>query len=243
MRPIDVLAIAAAVVIALVTLVIEPWSVPWWIGLITASVIVIATALHMARGIWSMGAIMVVLGVGLIVAGAIIGLIGAFKMDAPLLASETARSNLQKKPIELPKLLDLFKADFPALLKLEAEKVASLPGTPDYKFTSKAYFDFSAKTWFGAFFLPLGNQSYPVSAALAEDHTKVLGDLRNGAFAKVKVPGDSSPTDTEELVFSGRIFIYHEDDFTLRQQADLTDLYKSKWLSLQLRGRDYVISS
>jgi len=42
----------------------------------------------------------VVLGVGLIVAGAIIGLIGAFKMDAPLLASETARSNLQKKPID-----------------------------------------------------------------------------------------------------------------------------------------------
>jgi hypothetical protein len=88
MRAVDVFAIAVAVVIALLTLIVEPWSIPWWIGLTTASVMAIATALRMARGIWKTGqfmsgAEMAILGVALICAGSAIGLIGAMRMDHP----------------------------------------------------------------------------------------------------------------------------------------------------------------
>ena len=50
MRPIDVFAIAAAIVIALLSLVVEPWSGQWWIALLTASFVALWTFLHIVLG-------------------------------------------------------------------------------------------------------------------------------------------------------------------------------------------------
>lgn len=50
MRPVDVFAIAVAVVIALLSLIVEPWSAPWWAALLTASFIAVWALLHMLLG-------------------------------------------------------------------------------------------------------------------------------------------------------------------------------------------------
>jgi hypothetical protein len=50
MRPVDIFAIAVAVVIALLSLIIEPWSGPWWAALLTACFIALWTLLHMLLG-------------------------------------------------------------------------------------------------------------------------------------------------------------------------------------------------
>src|SRR2546425_7343191 len=108
-----------------------------WIGwgmIGIATVGGVALAMHHFERTIRGASVLVLIGTGMIISGGIIGMVGALKMDAL-----PARTDLRKKTgIEPPKLLDLFKADFPALLKLEGERVASLPGAPDYKFTSKA---------------------------------------------------------------------------------------------------------
>jgi hypothetical protein len=50
MRPVDIFAIAAAIVIALLSLIVEPWSGPWWTALISAGFIAVAALLHMTLG-------------------------------------------------------------------------------------------------------------------------------------------------------------------------------------------------
>jgi hypothetical protein len=144
-------------------------------------------------------------------------------------------------PDHPPGLSDLFKEDFPSLLRQDGETINVQNGS-EYKFRSKIYFDFTSNTWFGGFYLPSSPASFDVAGDLADAQKKVFEDMMGVLHARMKAPGDSSPTDTMDLKFSGRIYIYHEDEFTLRQIADLTDLYKSRGISLQLRGRDYMIS-
>ena len=43
----------------------------------------------------------------------------------------------------------------------------------------------------------------------------------------------------ERLVFSGRVFLYHEDYLTPAQLVALTDLYKARGYEVQFRGPDY----
>ena len=47
MRSIDILGLAAAVVIALLSQIVEPWSRPWWAGMIGAGLIALAAVVHM----------------------------------------------------------------------------------------------------------------------------------------------------------------------------------------------------
>jgi hypothetical protein len=141
-----------------------------------------------------------------------------------------------------PTLLDLYRRDFPNLMKLHGEQIAHQAGGQQYKFHATAYLDFPSQSWFGGFFMPSGPSSYAVCAYLADHHKQALDNFRASIYAQAKYPGDSSPTNTQDLVFSGRIFLYHEDDLSLRQAADLTDLFKTKGVALQLRGHDYAMS-
>ena len=43
------------------------------------------------------------------------------------------------------------------------------------------------------------------------------------------------------LVFSKRIFLYAEDDFSAEQMGNLTRFYKEKGFDLQIRSNDYVM--
>jgi hypothetical protein len=50
MRPVDIFAIAVAIVIALLSLVVQPWSLPWWSALIAASFVAVGASLHIFVG-------------------------------------------------------------------------------------------------------------------------------------------------------------------------------------------------
>jgi hypothetical protein len=63
-----------------------------------------------------------------------------------------------------------------------------------------------------------------------------------GAQIKVKNTGDSSSVDSSELVFTGRIYFYFEDDISLSQLGSLDILYREKSMSPQFRGPDYAIT-
>jgi hypothetical protein len=48
-------------------------------------------------------------------------------------------------------------------------------------------------------------------------------------------------TNQDDLVFTGRIYIYHEGELSIEQRADLIRLYRSKQLDVQFRGTDYML--
>ena len=140
-------------------------------------------------------------------------------------------------------LFDLFKSDFSNLSQLSVETTATVGGPSNTStFYTKVYLDFSAKTWFGAFFLPKNKDSYLIAADLANTYLRLLEDAKQKVYMAFKDPGDSERIEIAELTFSGRIYLYHEDDLSLKQMSDLTELFKTKGAALQLRGKPYQIS-
>lgn len=47
-------------------------------------------------------------------------------------------------------------------------------------------------------------------------------------------------TTLKELVFSGRVFLYHEGFLSIPQKADLIRVYKAKNYDVQFRGPEYL---
>jgi hypothetical protein len=69
-----------------------------------------------------------------------------------------------------------------------------------------------------------------------------MNDLESSSEVIGGFSTDSRMTSSHELVFSGRIYIYHEDFFSLQQLASLERLYESKGLSVIFRGQSYMFS-
>ena len=102
------------------------------------------------------------------------------------------------------------------------------------------YRDFAGRSEFIGFLLPQG-EATPEAAALIADG---ITDLRRLISERFNVSGSTfvgDPLTTgAELVFSGRVFIYHRDQLSARQRADLEELFEARTLSLILRGPDYL---
>ena len=77
---------------------------------------------------------------------------------------------------------------------------------------------------------------------IADKYKGMLNDLNSNVLIVSKNPGDTAKIFSKDLHFSGRIYIYHEDDLTLQQLGFLEGLYKANNLSIQFRGSDYVVA-
>jgi hypothetical protein len=139
-----------------------------------------------------------------------------------------------------PTFQQIFESDFPHVLK----------GKTEYTFTNKTdgavrkiieqvYYDFEGKSEFFGFFLPTSPDSYDIAHHLVDNYDVVIGELKSKVQVRGGMTGDSSTTKDADLMFSGRIYIYHQDEWGLAQKAELERLFKEKGVSVQLRGPDY----
>jgi hypothetical protein len=102
MRAVDIFSLAIAALITLLTLIVEPWSKPWWIGVIAASAITLSALGHIVYKAleahsFRRGTMLAILGTVLIAVGTITGLVGAFMEDW----HEAAPTNTPKPPTSL----------------------------------------------------------------------------------------------------------------------------------------------
>jgi hypothetical protein len=103
----------------------------------------------------------------------------------------------------------------------------------------QAYFDYNSKSEFLGFFIPSTvKDTYKVCLFLAGlDHA---GSLKHTG---VKTSGGmvGQMTAQDDLVFTGRIYIYHEGDLSIEQRAALIQAFRAKHLDVQFRGNDYML--
>jgi hypothetical protein len=156
--------------------------------------------------------------------------------DAPL-PKPAAIADDESKP---PTLSDLFKSGFPNTMKidgngwtlLDKNRVQVLSGP------TKVYLDFEARTKFIAFYITHSDQSYAAAVNLWAQVPVTFSSVEKS----IEIQGGYQPnlTDLRDLRFSGRVFMYHEDMFNLRQLADLVDIYKSHGMALDFRGPSFL---
>jgi hypothetical protein len=141
---------------------------------------------------------------------------------------------------EFPTLVGLFKSDFPTALKLGNEITATIQGGGKVTFQQQVFQHYESNTEFIGFYVPATPDALRLIEWLSTGFRAEYEKLRRGIKVAAKSPGDLTHSLSETLAFTGRVYIYHESPITLRQAADLVDLYRAHGLHLVLRGSDYV---
>lgn len=99
--------------------------------------------------------------------------------------------------------------------------------------------NFAAHAKFLVVYVPRCNRTIGVARYVADNvkdyfHTGDLGFAIGGV--------GTEETKADNLVFTGKVFIYHEDSLPLSQRGDLDTYYLERGLVLQLRSSEYVLS-
>jgi hypothetical protein len=145
-----------------------------------------------------------------------------------------------------PTLLDLFTKNFPNTLKASSDVVFTRKsdGTQIHV-KSQVYLDFEARTKFVGFYIPAipaqnpGDEMFILCQALVSRVQPTVNDLPK----KVQIWGGyrGQNNDIDDLVFSGRVFLYYEGlTLSIPQQADLINTYKASGYDVQFRDDTFL---
>lgn len=142
---------------------------------------------------------------------------------------------------------EIFRSDFPHLTKFGGD-IQFDNGFTQITIPYYVYIDFFAKSKFVGLFIPrVSRPAKPdeplppetnVSAGLSDTVLQLLKDMDEKVVTELRQVG-GQPMSQKDSVFSGRVFLYHEDYLSPAQQAYLIDLYKEKGFDAQLHGPDY----
>ena len=166
--------------------------------------------------------------------------------------SQVTKPSQEEQP---PTLLDLFlKKDFQNTLRMTDNDPALTVNWPDgtaTKIRRQIYMDFPAKTKFIGFYVahPMppsadtsDNKSFNACMKFLEKDVlqQAFGDLEK----KVAILGGhgAQADSIDDLTFSGRVVIYHEELLSIPQQADIIRAYAAKQLDVQFYGPVYLSS-
>jgi len=147
-----------------------------------------------------------------------------------------APSKAEEKP---PTLADLFKSDFPNVMKFTGDRFGiQWKNGSVSPVVVQNYLDFPAKSQFVGFYVASSTRTFDICMKLADDAQAAIEDMRT----RVKVgAGDVGGVNTiDDLTFSGRVFIYHEDFLTNPQKARIILAFTEHRYDVQLRGQDYL---
>ncbi len=170
-----------------------------------------------------------------------------------------------KKDIEPPTVHELFQHDFKFLSSdgaAETEKRDQNGLLNHTNLEYKIWYDTDSKSKFISIYIPHYLDLYGVLQIIPDsikkmvdgpistitlpdrpaDKTRVTVMASNGIASRIEVknPGDYSSVNPNDLIFTGRVFLYFVDDLSLPQLGDLERAYNSNGLFPQFRGEDYV---
>lgn len=152
-----------------------------------------------------------------------------------------------KQPIpqetkQRPTLYELFKTDFSDTFRV-TEKYTATIDEVKVDIIAQIYDNSFSRTRFMGFYIPHSDHTYQICVLISNEYKKILDKLASVFNVTNIIPGESAGTTSNELVFSRRIYIYHDTDLSLQQKASIEQLFKSKELSVIFRGTDFKVAS
>jgi hypothetical protein len=145
---------------------------------------------------------------------------------------------------EPPTLLSLFMSQVQPnsmLFKWEGYDDIPIAGT-----RSRIYFivyhDMTTNSKFLSFYVPRSVHAFDIIGFLATTYHSFFAELDAKHFAVAKGQGETSSVNSKELRFTGRVFVYHENDLTPKQVGFLWELFKKHGAEAQFRGSDHIMA-
>lgn len=202
---------------------------------VIASVCVWSCLRHAVPHLGKIGKRLTALGVfGLVF---ILGGIGTYKQyrrEHPKISI----ARIEEKRITLE---ELFKSDFPNVHKLTSTLDPTVFEDGErVVVTMQLYADFPAKIDYMGYYIPVTVKTPRVCIRLANSIKQNQQSLMKHVEAEMLFP--STPVSLKDLVFSGRVFIYHEYPMTIAEKAEIIQYFKSQGLSVEFLGIEYLQS-
>lgn len=144
-------------------------------------------------------------------------------------------------------LEDLFKADFSDVMNYQTnfsiKNVAHiLELQVDVNF--RMFYDFRSNIYFVSIFIPNLKDARAIDDIqniiqyIAGIVKTKCDEMKNNIVVMTGMPG-SPMSDSRNMTFSGRVFIYTENALSVIQIGEITKFYQEKGMFIQIRGNDY----
>ena len=102
--------------------------------------------------------------------------------------------------------------------------------------TFKLFEDFNEKVEFLSVFIPRSLDAFDLCLAVGQKYKAVLDQFNQQIQAWTAIPGETAETGTPDLTFSGRIYVYLDDELSLQPLATLEKFYNQNGLSPEFRS-------
>jgi hypothetical protein len=163
-------------------------------------------------------------------------------------ALTTTLSNVESYPTLHDTLHDLFSKDFNFVAIEDPYTIrASGKGVPDKALTVevKIWLDYSQNCKFVSLFIPaLSEIEHSIGTQAlrwyAEHHQEKILKANQAVKSGTSMPWDDENAWSGDMVFSGRVYIYHESEFSLIEKGEMVKYFKEKGLFPIFRGPRYV---
>jgi hypothetical protein len=159
---------------------------------------------------------------------------------SPVECPDMTSVSLAPTQAERPTLLGMFKTDHDRTLRSTREITAKFPDGSEVKMLEQAYLDFSARAKFAGFYIPSTPQAFALAKQLVANVPDVFKQVETSVHIEQGHVAQSQTTSLKDLMFTGRVLIYHETAFTAREQADLEDAYRNAKMALEFVGPSHL---
>jgi pimeloyl-ACP methyl ester carboxylesterase len=161
-------------------------------------------------------------------------------------AEREAKRRLESDPDKLT-LHDLFITDFSSgdgtsasARSLDTWHLES-PSKPKIDIESLVVWSLSSGSEFISFYIPRTPDTHDICVFLIPKNFRQIMQNKNRVVIDLKVPGQSA-LGTQNLVFTNRIYIFHETNMTTPEQAEVEATFKTLGVSVILMSSDFLIS-
>ena len=226
---------------------IETWRVILWTSIVVLGGTILfflcdlGVQIALRRGI-KLGTVLASIGTALIIIGAIVGLVGAFRID-----NEEVQKYKSTVPDIAAEFEGMYAKDFSDLLSSERpftiqakDSASGLDATVKIRF--RLYYDFRANSDFISIYIPLFNavriDCFQTIHVLRDQFLQLRADLKNTIGVSASSPGVPL-TSAKDLNFSGRVFIYTLNALDPIQLGALVSYYRDAGMFLEVRSNDY----
>jgi hypothetical protein len=179
----------------------------------------------------------------MVVAGILffVGLVAFLQQNVnpPETPGKTATAGPAQAPLTLQ---SLFTNDFPDTSRYEIGVQLTLANGHTLEIQAKRFIHFASRSKFMGFYVPPSPDTYAICEYLTDGYKESLQHMDSTFKVNGQVLGESGRTSSDDLIFSNRIFIYHEDYLSPEQVGSLIGAYRAKGLDVKFRSQEYVVN-
>jgi len=136
-------------------------------------------------------------------------------------------------------LAEYFNKDFSRYMTTAQEHTVTNTAIQETtKVTARVHQDYEACSKFGSLFIPSGAPTKDIIFYYADDISRVL-KVTDGVLVKTGFGRLGMDTSSEQLNFTGRLFVYSENELDGTSLTQVTNFAKSKGLHLVFRSQTY----